>query len=101
MREELGITGLALAHRDQVTYRADVGAGLTEHELVDIFVARVGARVAVQPDPEEVMNTRWVNVDTLTRQTQETPEMFSPWLRIYLRRHRDQIFAPDLAGARP
>jgi len=100
LREELGITGLTLTHRDQVTYRADVGGGLTEHELVDIFTARVARRVAVAPDPDEVMNTRWVNIDTLTRQTRETPDLFSPWLAIYLARHKDQIFAPAEASAR-
>lgn len=43
LTEELGITGLKLDHRDRVEYRADVGGGLIEHEVVDIFVARAGA----------------------------------------------------------
>ena len=29
LRQELGLEGLDLEHRDQVTYRADVGGGLT------------------------------------------------------------------------
>lgn len=99
LREELGITGLALEHRDQVTYRADVGGGLTEHERVDIFLARVPARIPVRPNPDEVMDTRWIALGDLARETVERPENYSPWLRIYLDRHARQIF--DLAAEAP
>ena len=92
LKEELGITGLKLTHRDQVTYRADVGNGLIEHELVDIFVSRTPNRVPMKPNPDEVMDTRWVSLETLVRETQTTPEIFSPWLCIYLEHHASQIF---------
>ena len=51
LREELGIEGLFPAFADRVEYRADVGGGLVEHELVDIFVAEAppGLRVAPRP----------------------------------------------------
>ena len=39
LNEELGITGLALDHRGQVEYRADVGGGLIEHELVHSLIS--------------------------------------------------------------
>ncbi len=92
LNEELGITGLTLTYRDQVTYRADVGGGLIEHELVDIYLSRVAQRIAVAPNPDEVMDTRWVDMDDLAEQTRATPEIFSPWLRIYLDQHAAQIF---------
>ena len=38
--EELGITALNAVFADRVEYRAEVGNGLIEHELVDIFVAK-------------------------------------------------------------
>ena len=84
--EELGISGLRLDHRDQVEYRADVGGGLTEHELVEIYVAEAVA------NPAEVMDIAWVDLSDLARQTQTTPERFTPWLRIYLAEHMDSIF---------
>ena len=93
LEEELGITGLTLTHRDQVTYRADVGGGLIEHELVDIYLSRVSRRIPVDLNPDEVMDTRWIDMAELADQTRETPEVFSPWLRIYLEKHTDQIFA--------
>ena len=45
LEEELGLTGVPLEYRDRVEYRADVGGGLIEHELVDVFVAHVDARL--------------------------------------------------------
>ncbi|MGI3211986.1 isopentenyl-diphosphate Delta-isomerase [Roseovarius tibetensis] len=92
LREELGIEGLTLAHRNQVEYRADVGDGLVEHELVDIFIARVPRRVAVHPNPEEVMEVDWTPMPDLVAKTRSHPERFTPWLRIYLERHSEQIF---------
>ncbi len=58
LAEELGISGLFPAFADQVEYRADVGAGLIEHELVDIFTAEAGPDLRVVPNPDEVMETR-------------------------------------------
>ncbi|HKL55994.1 MAG: isopentenyl-diphosphate Delta-isomerase [Roseovarius sp.] len=91
--EELGITGLELDHRDQVEYRADVGNGMIEHELVDIFVARLCERIAVAPNPDEVMDTDWVELSDLAARVKQAPERFTPWLRIYLEEHAAQIFA--------
>lgn len=89
--EELGITGLPLAHRAQIEYRADVGGGLTEHELVDVYVAH--GRPQPIPNPEEVSDTRWITLDALRAETEAVPERFTPWLRIYLTQHADRIFA--------
>lgn len=84
LREELGITGLALQRSGGIEYRADVGAGLIEHEVVDVFSAPAPASLTIRPDPGEVMEARWVNLDTLAAEVATTPERFTPWLRIYL-----------------
>lgn len=94
LEEELGITGLAPQFRHQLEYRADVGSGLTEHELVDVFVAPVEREIATSPNPEEVMETRWVDVQDLKVEIAGHPERFTPWLRIYLDGHADAIFGP-------
>ncbi|WP_145103445.1 isopentenyl-diphosphate Delta-isomerase [Cereibacter sediminicola] len=92
LREELGITGLVTVFADQVEYRADVGSGLIEHEVVDIFVAEAPQDLPVAPDPEEVWETRWVDLHDLAREVEEHPERFTPWLRIYLADHMERIF---------
>jgi isopentenyl-diphosphate delta-isomerase len=89
----LGISGLRLIHRDQIEYRADVGNGLIEHELVEIFTAEAIALTSIHPNPTEVIDTSWVDMDDLAKQTREEPEKFTPWLRIYLAEHRDSIFS--------
>jgi len=65
---------------------------LIEHELVDIYVGEATASTAIVPDPTEVMETAWVDLDDLARQTREHPERFTPWLRIYLDEHMKSIF---------
>lgn len=84
LHEELGISGLALQRSGGIEYRADVGGGLTEHEVVEVFSAQAPAHLVPQPDPDEVMQTRWITLEALEAEVQATPEKFTPWLRIYL-----------------
>lgn len=93
LSEELGLTGLTLEHRERLTYRADVGGGLIEHECVDVFVSHVAARVKASPNPDEVMETDWINIRRLEAKVLAQPELFTPWLRIYLTEYSDTIFA--------
>ncbi|QBF34188.1 isopentenyl-diphosphate Delta-isomerase [Thalassococcus sp. S3] len=99
LKEELGITGLYPEFRHHLEYRADVGNGLVEHEVVDVFLARAGADVKVEPNPDEVMETRWVDYHDLLAEVARHPDRFTPWLKIYLRDHADVIFGPDLVIA--
>jgi isopentenyl-diphosphate Delta-isomerase len=92
LSEELGIEGLALVARDRVEYRAEVGGGLTEHEVVDLFVGEAGSGLVIVPDAAEVMEVRWVALDALRAEVAAAPEAFTPWLRIYLAEHGRQIF---------
>ena len=93
LREELGMTGVFPVFRDQVEYRAPVGDGLIEHEVVDIFVVPDAGRIAVEPNPEEVMATRWVDLYDLAAHVKRKPDEYTPWLSIYLDRYMDRIFA--------
>ncbi|KAA8609846.1 isopentenyl-diphosphate delta-isomerase [Salipiger aestuarii] len=93
LRQELGMTGLVLTHKGQVEYRADVGGGMIEHERVDIFTAVAPPGPGPAPDPVEVMDTRWQSLASLRADIAAQPERFTPWLRIYLDRHADQIFS--------
>ncbi|MGB3244914.1 MAG: isopentenyl-diphosphate Delta-isomerase [Sulfitobacter sp.] len=92
LNQELGISNLDLHHRGQVEYRADVGADLIEHEVVEVFLGTAPAGLEVAANPQEVMATRWISHQDLARQITETPSQFTPWLRIYLAKHSDMIF---------
>jgi isopentenyl-diphosphate delta-isomerase len=93
LQEELGIKGLTLVPRDRVEYRAEVGGGLIEHEVVSLFTAETdAAALALSPNPGEVMDVRWVALDALRAEIAAEPDAFTPWLRIYLADHGGQIF---------
>jgi isopentenyl-diphosphate delta-isomerase len=94
LSQELGISGVTPVYRDQVEYRADVGNGMTEHELVDVFVATRTPSLIITRNPDEVETVDWVDLAELTVAVQREPDRYTPWLRIYLTEYRKNIF-PD------
>jgi isopentenyl-diphosphate Delta-isomerase len=94
LREELGIDRLLLVPLIDVEYRADVGGGLTEHELVRLFVARATRDLVIEPNPDEVAETAWVDLRDLAVEVRRHPTAYTPWLRIYLERHLDALSVP-------
>ena len=96
LQDELGIVGMRPEFRGQLEYRADVGGGLIEHEVVDVFVAQASADLEVLPNPDEVMDTQWMSVAALTAAIADNPDQFTPWIKIYLSEHAGLIFADDL-----
>ncbi len=96
LQEELGIVGLIPEHRHHLEYRADVGGGLIEHEVVDVYLARARDSLVLNPNPDEVMATEWKDYHDLLAMVERKPERFTPWLQIYLADHADKIFGPDL-----
>ncbi|HMO09280.1 MAG TPA: isopentenyl-diphosphate Delta-isomerase [Paracoccaceae bacterium] len=98
LREELGISGLGVIRAGQIEYRAGVGQGLTEHEVVQVFLAEAPAGLAVAPDPAEVAEVAWADLYDLAAETARHPERFTPWLRIYLAEHMETIFASHAPG---
>ncbi|MFZ8942939.1 MAG: hypothetical protein ACO2ZK_13400, partial [Gemmobacter sp.] len=73
---------------------------LTEHEVVDVFVAEAAhGGLMLDPDPDEVSETRWIDLYALTAEVRRWPERFTPWLRIYLAEHMDRIFGARIGAA--
>lgn len=93
--EELGITGLVPDYRHQLEYRADVGNGLIEHEVVDVFLATAPDPFNIRANPDEVMATRWIEYTDLLAEIRRTPDVFTPWLKIYLQDHAVTIFGSE------
>ena len=84
LQQELGISGLDLRRSGSTEYRAEVGNGLIEHEVVKIFAAEAPPDFMLHPNPDEVMDTAWVSLTDLDAQVQADPGRFTPWMRIYL-----------------
>jgi len=95
--EELGLTGLSFRHAGVVEYRADVQGGLIEHEVVDVFTAEALAGQEAVPNPDEVAEVAWLPMADLLTDLAARPERYTPWLRIYMDRHREMIFGGAFA----
>ncbi len=96
MEDELGLEQTQPVYRDTVEYRADVGNGLIEHEVVDLFVIHVHERPNVRPNPSEVMDYRWIDYHDLRAEVTRWPERFTPWLLIYIEKYADRIFNEEM-----
>ncbi len=94
LREELGLSGVDPLHKGQIEYRADVGGGMVEHEVVDLFLATPVQRPDLHPNPDEVQATRWIALSELEAEVAANPDAFTPWLRIYLEKHKESVFGP-------
>ena len=92
LREELGITGIYPEQRHNLEYRAEVGNGLVEHEVVDVYVAEADNNMPLYPNPIEVIETDWIDYQDLIQQVKAHPEKFTPWLKIYLKDYAQEIF---------
>ena len=85
-----------LSYRGTVEYRAAVGGGLIEHEVVDIYVSEMPEGFEPNPNPDEVMDTIWSPLSGLSEQISRNPSAFTPWLQIYLRDHAAEIFGESV-----
>jgi|1185.fasta_scaffold414805_2 isopentenyl-diphosphate delta-isomerase len=74
--EELGVTCGVLKPAGVYRYRAEI-LDLVENELDHLFVGEVDAEPV--PDPDEVMEWRFVNVDELDAWIAAEPEAFTAW----------------------
>ena len=91
--EELGFD-CPLSYRAAIQYRADVGADLIENEFVSAFVG--WHEGPIKPDPDEVSEWRAVELAQLRGEIARNPCAFTPWLRIYIERHAQELFGTTL-----
>jgi isopentenyl-diphosphate delta-isomerase len=72
----------ALAPAAKVRYAVEVGGGLVEREIVHLFTGVCNKRP--YPDPEEVSEWRWIDRQSLKRDTRERPYAFTAWFDVVL-----------------
>ena len=85
LRQELNLS-LPLTACNVIEYAANVTNGLRENERVHVFRGEVSSRISIEPNPEEVLATRWIGMDALRREVRSRPDIYAPWFRIYLAR---------------
>ncbi len=81
--EELGLSA-EVEHLFAFEYSARYDDDWGEHELDHVFVGR--AEDAGKPNPEEIADWRFVEVDDIRRELGASPESFTPWFRLSVER---------------
>ena len=81
LAEELGFT-TPLLPAGTVSYRVDLGNGMTEWELDHLFVGEYSG--TVQPNPREVDAIDWVRWEDLQARLRARPGDYTPWFPIVL-----------------
>ena len=79
LREELGFT-IPLAKVFAFTYKAEVENNLIEHEYDHVFVGEYNG--LINPNVDEVADYKYVAMEELENQLNETPASFTTWFRI-------------------
>nr|WP_244185058.1 isopentenyl-diphosphate Delta-isomerase [Proteus columbae] len=67
-----------------ILYNEKVTNDLIEHEFDHLFLGF--SNELPHSNPDEVMNYRWISLDTLYQDTEENPQNYSVWFRYILNR---------------
>lgn len=68
-----------LEHAFSFIYKANMGNGLTEHELDHVFIGFSNAIPHI--NPAEVQDYQYFGMDVLEKNLEEMPEKFTVWFR--------------------
>jgi len=81
LRDELGVeVGPLTSVLPDFAYTATDASGIVENEICPVFSAQLAHPTSeVNPNPDEVMDWKWVQWDNLATAAQLTPFAFSPW----------------------
>jgi isopentenyl-diphosphate delta-isomerase len=83
LREEMGVA-CPLTPLGTLQYRADVGAGLIEHELVHLHSGVYDGPVS--PDEGEAELYAWKTLAEVEAEAATEPERFTAWFCLYVRK---------------
>ena len=87
LNEEMGFD-CELTELFSFIYHAELENSLFEHELDFVFVGRYDGQPV--PNPDEVDDWKWMDVEKLRREVRENPERYTYWFRLILNRVLEQ-----------
>ena len=79
LREEMGID-LQPAFSHTFIYKADLGGGLTEHELDHVFVGTFAGSPQINTD--EVQDWKYVDIHWLKEDMARNPDAYTVWFKL-------------------
>lgn len=88
MREELGVR-CRWEHLFDFRYHTHFDNGLTENELDHVYLTEYEG--PIHPDPREIDDCRWVELDELDAWIRRSPEEFTCWFLLAYPRVRESL----------
>lgn len=88
LKEEMGIDCAVKPHFHFI-YKAQLDNGLTEHELDHVLFGTYDG--TVHPNPDEVMDYKWMDWNELVDDIQINPQRYTAWLQILLTDYKQHI----------
>ncbi|WP_171005762.1 NUDIX domain-containing protein [Candidatus Rhabdochlamydia sp. T3358] len=77
LKIEMGFS-CKLYHAGLFYYKENVGNEMIEHEIDHVFVGLHNPRF-IRPNPQEVQNYKWIDVEALQSLSQEEQKKFTAW----------------------
>ncbi len=84
--EEMGIK-VQLKDAFNFIYKAELDAGLMEHELDHVFVGLSDSDPEI--NLEEVVEFKWISTDDLLSELREMPEKYTAWFKIIVEKYNE------------
>ncbi|HEX2417518.1 MAG TPA: isopentenyl-diphosphate Delta-isomerase [Micromonosporaceae bacterium] len=81
LRDEMGLAADDLSEVGRFVYRAeDPASGRVEYEYDHVLIGQVPVEVRPDPNPDEVAEWRWADLDTVRADLAAHPARYAPWL---------------------
>lgn len=97
LHEEMGFD-CELQELFSFTYHVKLNDDLFEHELDRVFVGRYEGQPT--PNPNEVADWKWMNIDILKQDIQKNPQHYTYWFKLVLDRVIKHLHKAPLHGFR-
>jgi isopentenyl-diphosphate Delta-isomerase len=86
LKEELGID-VTMREGPHFVYRAEDPQGRgVEHEYVQILIGTADTSLVVTPDPKEVEEWQWIDLEVLKKDMLSNPDRYAPWFHLGLKK---------------
>ncbi len=86
--EEMGFT-CQLEKKFDFIYKADVGQGLTEHELDHVFIGAFNGEPVL--NKKEVNDYKWMSISEIENDLKNYPEKYTEWFKIIFKEYIHQL----------
>lgn len=88
LKEEMGFQ-TELKKIGTFIYKAEFDNGLTEHEFDHLFLGFFNKKPS--PNPKEVMDWKYVEIETLKKDIQSHPDEYTIWFKEIMSHHLDKV----------